>query len=60
MTTADIVTIKITDKMVAEAEEDERNFKQTGGRNTRADSEKRDITGSIAHQAVEMLFTQMD
>lgn len=53
MDLADIVTVSIDNKMYEEAE-NEANFLRTKiGKNTRPATNKRDIIGSLAHQAVE-------
>jgi len=54
-----ISSIPITDEMLKLAEVDAECLKSSIGQKTRNATENRDITGSLAHQAVEIKFKEL-
>jgi len=56
----DRVIIPITEEMINLARIDAESLKVSIGQKTRNTNELRDITGSLAHQAVEIAFKQME
>lgn len=54
-----ISSIPITEEMIKQAEVDAESLKSSIGQKTRNATEKRDITGSLAHQAVEIKFKEL-
>ncbi len=60
MIVEDIYRIKITKQMIKEAQIDADFLKVKIGHKTRSDNSKRDIIGSLAHQAVEIAFQELN
>lgn len=56
---SDLLTVSITEEMIALAKIDAESLKSSIGQKTRNATELRDITGSLAHQAVEIKFKEM-